>query len=68
MWYPAQRRDVQAPRECIPRGQHSLVNELAILCDRMGIDVWEVVQQRPAPSPSVSCRSAGPGLGGNCTW
>jgi len=46
-------------------GQHSLVNELAILCDRMGIDVWEVVQQPAKPFGFMPfCRSR---TGRHCT-
>ena len=31
----------------------ALVNELALLCDKMGIDVWEVVEAA-ATKPSAS--------------
>jgi UDP-N-acetyl-D-glucosamine dehydrogenase len=41
----------------------ALVNELALLCDRMGIDVWEVIKadSRPAGSGRFD---PGPGVGG----
>ena len=41
-----------------------MVNELALMCDRLGIDVWEVVRP-PPPSRSDSCRSTpAPGWAG----
>src|SRR3954454_5426025 len=44
----------------------ALVNELAQLCDRMNIDVWEVVNA-PATKPFGFMRfTSGPGLGGPC--
>src|SRR2546423_6622633 len=44
----------------------ALVNELAQLCERMGIDVWEVVDAAATkPSGSMSFKP-GPGLGGHC--
>jgi UDP-N-acetyl-D-glucosamine dehydrogenase len=42
----------------------ALVNELALLCDRMGIDVWEVVQARGARPPGSGRFAPGPGVGG----
>src|ERR1044072_3530005 len=44
----------------------ALVNELAQLCDRLGIDVWEVVDAA-APTPLCFMRfDPGPGMGGHC--
>ncbi len=44
----------------------ALVNELAMLCDRMGIDVWEVIDAA-APKPFGFMRfEPGPGMGGHC--
>jgi len=44
----------------------ALVNEMAMLCDSFGIDVWEVIDAA-ATKPFASCRSyPGPGLGGHC--
>src|SRR3954454_507513 len=44
----------------------ALVNELAILCDRMGVDIWEVVDSA-ATKPYGSMRfEPGPGMGGHC--
>ncbi len=34
----------------------ALVNELKLLCEKMGIDIWEVIDARP-PSRSASCPS-----------
>ena len=39
----ARCRDGQAARKHIPHDQHRLVNEMAIMSDRMGINIWEVI-------------------------
>jgi UDP-N-acetyl-D-glucosamine dehydrogenase len=44
----------------------ALVNELAQLCDRMGIDVWEVVDAASTKPFGFMRFSPGPGLGGHC--
>jgi UDP-N-acetyl-D-glucosamine dehydrogenase len=44
----------------------ALVNELAMLCDRMGIDVWEVVDAATTKPFGFMRFSPGPGLGGHC--
>jgi len=44
----------------------ALVNELAMLCDRMGIDVWEVVGAASTKPFGFMRFSPGPGLGGHC--
>jgi UDP-N-acetyl-D-glucosamine dehydrogenase len=44
----------------------ALVNELAMLCDRMGIDVWEVVDAAATKPFGYMRFSPGPGLGGHC--
>jgi len=44
----------------------ALVNELAQLCDRMGIDVWEVVNAAATKPFGYMRFSPGPGLGGHC--
>ena len=44
----------------------ALVNELAQLCDRMGIDVWEVVDAATTKPFGFMPFSPGPGLGGHC--
>jgi UDP-N-acetyl-D-glucosamine dehydrogenase len=44
----------------------ALVNELAILCDRMSIDVWEVVDAAATKPFGFMRFSPGPGLGGHC--
>jgi UDP-N-acetyl-D-glucosamine dehydrogenase len=44
----------------------ALVNELAILCDRMGIDIWEVVDAASTKPFGYMRFSPGPGLGGHC--
>ena len=44
----------------------ALVNELAQLCDRMGIDVWEVVDAAATKPFGFMPFNPGPGLGGHC--
>lgn len=43
-----------------------LVNELAMLCDRMGIDIWEVVDAAKTKPYGFTAFYPGPGLGGHC--
>ena len=44
----------------------ALVNELAMLCDRMGIDVWEVIEAAATKPFGFMPFRPGPGLGGHC--
>ncbi|HEY2355697.1 MAG TPA: nucleotide sugar dehydrogenase [Gaiellaceae bacterium] len=44
----------------------ALVNELAVLCDRMNIDIWEVVDAASTKPFGFMRFSPGPGLGGHC--
>jgi UDP-N-acetyl-D-glucosamine dehydrogenase len=44
----------------------ALVNELAMLCDRMGIDVWEVVDAAASKPYGFMRFDPGPGMGGHC--
>jgi UDP-N-acetyl-D-glucosamine dehydrogenase len=44
----------------------ALVNELAQLCDRMNIDVWEVVTAAATKPFGFMSFHPGPGLGGHC--
>ncbi len=44
----------------------ALVNELAQLCDRMGIDIWEVVDAAATKPFGFMSFKPGPGLGGHC--
>jgi UDP-N-acetyl-D-glucosamine dehydrogenase len=43
-----------------------LVNELALMCDRMEIDVWEVVDAAKTKPFGFMAFYPGPGLGGHC--
>ncbi len=43
-----------------------LVNELAILCDRMNISLWEVVDAAKTKPYGFQAFYPGPGLGGHC--
>jgi UDP-N-acetyl-D-glucosamine dehydrogenase len=44
----------------------ALVNELAQLCDRMNLDVWEVVEAAATKPFGFMSFKPGPGLGGHC--
>jgi UDP-N-acetyl-D-glucosamine dehydrogenase len=44
----------------------ALVNELAILADRMGIDIWEVVDAAATKPFGYMRFEPGPGMGGHC--
>ncbi len=43
-----------------------LANEMALLCDRMGIDVWEVIEAAATKPFGFMPFFPGPGLGGHC--
>ena len=44
----------------------ALVNELTQLCERMGIDVWEVIEAAATKPFGFMSFQPGPGLGGHC--
>jgi UDP-N-acetyl-D-glucosamine dehydrogenase len=44
----------------------SFVNELAMLCDRMGVNVWEVVDAAATKPFAFMKHTPGPGVGGHC--
>lgn len=44
----------------------ALVNELALLCDRMGLDVWEVLDAAFTKPFGIQPFYPGPGVGGHC--
>ncbi len=44
----------------------ALVNELAMLCDRMQIDVWEVIDAAATKPFGFMRFEPGPGMGGHC--
>lgn len=43
-----------------------LVNEMALLCDRMGIDIWEVIDAAATKPFGFMPFYPGPGIGGHC--
>ncbi len=43
-----------------------LINELAILCDRMNINIWEVIEAAKSKPYGFQAFYPGPGLGGHC--
>jgi UDP-N-acetyl-D-glucosamine dehydrogenase len=43
-----------------------LVNELSIMCDRLGVDVWEVIDAAATKPFGFMKFTPGPGLGGHC--
>jgi UDP-N-acetyl-D-glucosamine dehydrogenase len=43
-----------------------LVNEMAIICERLGVDVWEVIDAAASKPFGFMKFTPGPGLGGHC--
>jgi len=43
-----------------------MVNEMAIMCDRLGVDVWEVIEAAATKPFGFMKFLPGPGLGGHC--
>lgn len=44
----------------------ALVNELMLLCDRMNVDVWEVIDAASTKPFGIQTFYPGPGVGGHC--
>jgi UDP-N-acetyl-D-glucosamine dehydrogenase len=44
----------------------AMVNELKMLCDRIGIDVWDVIEAAKTKPFGYQAFYPGPGLGGHC--
>jgi UDP-N-acetyl-D-glucosamine dehydrogenase len=44
----------------------ALVNELALMCERLGVDVWEVIDAAATKPFGFMPFRPGPGLGGHC--
>ncbi|MCX6029716.1 MAG: nucleotide sugar dehydrogenase [Chloroflexi bacterium] len=44
----------------------ALVNETAIMCDKLGIDVWEVIEAAASKPYGFMKFTPGPGVGGHC--
>ena len=43
-----------------------MVNEMAIMCERLGVDVWEVIDAAASKPFGFMKFTPGPGLGGHC--
>ncbi len=44
----------------------ALVNEIAIMCDKLGLDVWEVIEAATTKPYGFMKFTPGPGIGGHC--
>jgi UDP-N-acetyl-D-glucosamine dehydrogenase len=44
----------------------ALVNEMAIICEKMGIDIWEVIEAAKTKPYGFMAFYPGPGVGGHC--
>ncbi len=44
----------------------ALINEMAIICDQMGINVWEVIDSAKTKPYGFQAFYPGPGIGGHC--
>jgi len=43
-----------------------MVNEMAMICDRLGVDIWEVIEAAATKPFGFMKFTPGPGLGGHC--
>lgn len=44
----------------------AMINEMALLCHRLGIDIWEVIEAAKTKPFGFMSFSPGPGIGGHC--
>jgi UDP-N-acetyl-D-glucosamine dehydrogenase len=44
----------------------SFINEMSVLCDRLGVSVWEVIQAAATKPFAFQSHFPGPGVGGHC--
>jgi UDP-N-acetyl-D-glucosamine dehydrogenase len=44
----------------------ALANELALMCDRLGVSSWEVIEAAASKPFAFMAHYPGPGLGGDC--
>src|SRR5262245_24430978 len=44
----------------------AMVNEMAIVCDKLGVDVWEVIEAADTKPFGFMKFTPGPGIGGHC--
>jgi UDP-N-acetyl-D-glucosamine dehydrogenase len=44
----------------------SLINELAVLCEKMGMDIWEIIEAAKTKPYGFMPFYPGPGIGGHC--
>lgn len=44
----------------------AMVNEMALMCDKLGVDVWEVINAAATKPFGFMAHYPGPGLGGHC--
>lgn len=58
-------RDVQADRELFARSQIAFANELSMICDKAGVNVWELIELANK-HPRVNILQPGCGVGGHC--
>jgi len=56
---------VQACRKCLSRCNIAFANELSIICDKAGINVWELIKLANK-HPRVNILQPGVGVGGHC--
>jgi UDP-N-acetyl-D-glucosamine dehydrogenase len=44
----------------------SFINEMAVLCDSMGVDIWETIEAAATKPFAFMPHYPGPGVGGHC--
>src|SRR6185295_8421513 len=57
---------VKLPENTFRAVNIGLVNEMAIMCDKLGVDVWEVIEAARSKPFGFMPFYPGPGLGGHC--
>src|SRR3984893_5239639 len=62
----ADAENVKLPENTVRAVTLGLVNEIAMMCDTLGIDVWEVVDAAATKPFGFMPFYPGPGLGGHC--
>jgi UDP-N-acetyl-D-glucosamine dehydrogenase len=63
---PAAAEMTKLARKHLPLRQHRAVNELKMLCLRMNLDIWEIIDAAATKPFGFHPFYPGPGLGGHC--
>src|SRR6267142_91229 len=64
--YPGTTRELMLPALESTGLKIGLANEMAIVCDKLGVDVWEVIEAASTKPFGFMKFTPGPGVGGHC--